>query len=71
VGLLALWPWLDGSPAATAGLWFAGSRRRQSAVFIAVMVFILVLTFVGLFLRGPYWRLYWPWEAWPVLPTRI
>ena len=20
---------------------------------------------------GPYWNFYWPWEAWPELPTRV
>jgi len=25
---------------------------------------------VGVYLRGPYWRLYWPWSAsWPVTPA--
>ena len=22
-------------------------------------------------LRGPYWHLYWPWQTWPEIPTRI
>jgi hypothetical protein len=40
-------------------------------VFLAVCLLVVVLTLVGTFLRGPYWLLYWPWEAWPEIPTRI
>lgn len=71
VGLLTLWPWLDRSPAAAAGLWFPKSRRTQNLVFLALTVAILALTFLGTFMRGPYWQLYWPWEAWPEIPTRL
>jgi len=71
VGLLAAWPWLDRSPIAAAGRWFPQSRRTQNAVFLLLVLAVLVLTFVGTFCRGPYWQLYWPWQAWPELPTRI
>lgn len=71
VGLMAVWPWLDRSPAAAAGRWMAASRRTQNVVFLAIVLVVLVLTYIGLFARGPYWNLYWPWEAWPHLPTRI
>jgi len=71
VALLTVWPWLDKSPAAAAGAWFPKSRRTQNAVFLAVVLLVLVLTLVGTFLRGPYWHLYWPWQAWPEIPTRI
>jgi cytochrome b-561 len=30
-----------------------------------------VLTIIGTFCRGPYWNLYWPWQAWPEMPGRI
>jgi hypothetical protein len=40
-------------------------------VFLAVTIAILALTFLGTFMRGPYWQLYWPWEAWPEIPTRL
>lgn len=69
--LLAAWPYLDRSSAAATGVWFAKERRRQNVVFIAVVVAILVLTFVGTFMRGPSWHLYWPWEQWPPTPTRF
>jgi quinol-cytochrome oxidoreductase complex cytochrome b subunit len=71
VGLLAVWPWLDRSPTAAAGRWFPQSRRRQNAVFLLLVLAVLLLTFVGTFCRGPYWQLYWPWQAWVELPTRI
>jgi quinol-cytochrome oxidoreductase complex cytochrome b subunit len=71
VGLLAAWPWLDRSPAAAAGRWFPHSRKTQNAVFLLVVLAVLVLTLIGTFCRGPYWHLYWPWQSWPELPTRI
>ncbi len=71
VGLLTVWPWLDRSPSAAAGVWFPQSRRTQNIVFLVLVLFILALTFVGTFMRGPYWQLYWPWETWPDIPTRL
>jgi hypothetical protein len=68
---MTAWPWLDRSPARAAGVWLAESRRRQNIVFLAIVALVLVLTVIGTFLRGPYWHFYWPWEAWPELPTRI
>ena len=71
VTLLTIWPWLDRSAASGAGLWFAGDRKKQNAVFLGICLFILVLTVVGTFMRGPYWHFYWPWQAWPEIPSRI
>jgi quinol-cytochrome oxidoreductase complex cytochrome b subunit len=71
VGLLTVWPWLDRSPSAAAGVWFPQSRRTQNIVFLVLVLVILALTFVGTFMRGPYWQLYWPWETWPDIPTRL
>jgi len=71
MAVLILWPWLDRSPAAAAGRWFPASRRRQNIVFLLVVLGILLLTVVGMFMRGPYWQLFWPWEAWPEIPSRI
>jgi len=71
VTVLTLWPWLDRSPAAAAGVWFHRSRRTQNIIFLAVVAAIVLLTLVGTLMRGPYWRLYWPWEAWPEIPTRL
>ncbi len=71
VTVLAIWPWLDKSPVEAAGRWFPKTRKVQNIVFLVVVVLVLILTYIGLFARGPYWNLYWPWEAWPQLPTRI
>ncbi len=71
VGLLGAWPWLDRSPTAAAGRWFPQTRQRQNLVFLLIVLGVLVLTFIGTFCRGPYWQLYWPWQAWIELPTRI
>ena len=68
---LVVWPWLDRSPAAVAGEWFAAVRRRQNAVFLVVVLAGVALTIVGMFLRGPYWQIYWPWQSWPEIPSRI
>jgi cytochrome b-561 len=69
--LLTMWPWLDRSEGNLAGLWFPAGRRTQNLVFILVVLAIVVLTFVGMVLRGPYWDFYWPWQAWPAVPSRI
>jgi quinol-cytochrome oxidoreductase complex cytochrome b subunit len=71
VALMTAWPWLDRSPGAAAGAWFASSRRRQNFVFLLLVAGVIALTVVGTFLRGPYWHFYWPWQAWPELPSRI
>jgi quinol-cytochrome oxidoreductase complex cytochrome b subunit len=71
IGLLTFWPWLDRSPASATGVWFARTRRGQNAVFLLLCVVILVFTVIGTFCRGPYWHFYWPWQAWPVIPTRL
>jgi len=71
LALLTAWPWLDRSPSAATGLWFAKSRRRQNAIFLVILLVVLLLTVVGTFLRGPYWHFYWPWQPWPQLPSRI
>jgi quinol-cytochrome oxidoreductase complex cytochrome b subunit len=71
LGLLAAWPWLDRSPREAAGVWFHPSRRRQNAVFLALLVVVAGLTVVGSLCRGPYWAWTWPWEHVPHAPTRI
>ncbi|MEW6322542.1 MAG: cytochrome b N-terminal domain-containing protein [Acidobacteriota bacterium] len=71
VGLLTAWPWLDRSSVATTGVWLPRERRAQNLVFLGVLGLVLVFTVIGLYLRGPYWQFYWPWEAWPPIPGRI
>ena len=71
VALMIAWPWLDRSPAAAAGVWFPQTRRTQNAVFLIIAAVVIGLTLVGTFCRGPYWHFYWPWQAWPEIPTRL
>ena len=69
--LAVLWPYLDKSPTGTVGRWFPKERRTQNIVFLLIVAFILVLTFIGTFMRGPYWELYAPWEIWEAAPRRF
>ena len=69
--VLAVWPWLDRSPAEAAGVWLHRARRRQNLVFLGVVCAVVVLTIVGTFLRGPYWNFYWPWDSWPEMPRKF
>ena len=71
-GLLVLaaiiWPYFDRSPSSAIGVWFAKARARQNLIFLAIVILVVILTIVGTFLRGPYWKFFWPWEAWPETP---
>lgn len=71
IGLMTVWPWLDRSPDVATGVWLPRSRRGQNTGFLLIILAVLVLTFIGMVLRGPYWHIYWPWEAWPAIPGRI
>jgi cytochrome b-561 len=71
IGLLTAWPWLDKSSHLATGVWLPRVRARQNTVFLLVVLGILILTFIGMAMRGPYWYFYWPWEAWPDIPARI
>ena len=69
--LAAAWPFLDRSPAATEGVWFAPQRRLQNTVFTVIALLIVGLIVVGVYFRGPSWGLYWPWQPWPPPPVRL
>jgi cytochrome b-561 len=71
VTLLTVWPWIDRSPLAAAGVWFPKTRRAQNAAFLAIVAIVIIFTLIGTFCRGPYWNFYWPWQAWPEIPTRL
>ncbi len=68
---LTAWPWLDTSPLAAAGVWFPRDRRTQNIVFLVIVALVMLLTFIGTFMRGPYWQIYWPWQPWLSIPSRI
>ncbi|HYK64279.1 MAG TPA: cytochrome B6, partial [Patescibacteria group bacterium] len=68
LAVLTLWPWLDRSPLTAEGRWLAPERRRQNRTFAVVTLAILALILVGVYLRGPYWRIYWPGQARPEMP---
>jgi cytochrome b-561 len=69
--LLAIWPYLDRSTTRAVGVWFSLERRTQNWIFLVIVAGILLLTVIGTFLRGPYWKFYWPWEAWPEMPKKF
>jgi cytochrome b-561 len=69
LGLLAAWPWLDRSPADAAGVWRHPARKRQTRVFLLVLLAIFVLAMIGTFFRGPYWAWTWPWSPAHPVPT--
>jgi multisubunit Na+/H+ antiporter MnhB subunit len=56
--LLAL-PWLPLRPPENAS-WFPRSQRVVSAFVLAAFALVLALTLVASFLRGPNWRLDFP-----------
>jgi len=68
LAVLIAWPFFDRSPSSAEGVWFARERTRQNAVFAIIIAAIVLLIFVGVFLRGPYWHLYWPWSHRPTMP---
>ncbi len=71
VALMTVWPWLDRSPASVTARWLPRERRTQNLVFLLIALSIMVFMVIGMFMRGPSWGFYWPWEAWPEIPGRI
>jgi quinol-cytochrome oxidoreductase complex cytochrome b subunit len=67
--LAILWPFLDRSPKEAIGVWFHKNRRIQNTVFIFICIVITALIVIALYLRGPYWMFFWPWQPWPEIPT--
>jgi cytochrome b-561 len=69
--LVAAWPFLDRSPQGTEGVWLPRERWLQNTVFLLVALAIIALVLVGVYMRGPSWGLYWPWQQWPQAATRL
>ena len=74
-GAMLLWgfltPFLDRSSRSSVGVWFSRERRLQNTVFIVVCIAVIALTYLGTYLRGPYWTVIWPWESWPDFPPQL
>ena len=63
LGLLLL-PYLDRDPRGI-GVWFARERLFVMIVWSVVWLATIVFTIIGVYLRGPIWNFYWPWQNWP------
>ncbi len=66
-----IWPYYDKSPVSSIGRWLPKERKWQNIVFLVIVAFILVLTFIGTYMRGPFWELYMPWQEWEQTPRRF
>ena len=53
-----------------ASAWLGHLANPPLAATFAIG-FLILFTFIGTFMRGPYWHFYWPWQAWPEIPARI
>lgn len=69
--LAALWPFLDRSSPQSLGVWFPPERRTQNWIFAVIVIAIILLMYIGVAMRGPNWKIYWPWQNWPQLPTLL
>lgn len=68
VGLMAI-PYLDVNPKGNGGYNFV-DRKFAVSVFVFGFVFWYVLIFIGVYMRGPFWAFFWPWEQWTLdFPT--
>lgn len=61
---LLLLPYLD-RKAGGEGVWFARERMGMIITWTVILAGIVVTTYIGVFLRGPNWSFYWPWQGWP------
>lgn len=66
-----LFPYFDKSPADATGKWLPKERKWQNTVFLIIVAAILILTFIGTFMRGPFWEMYMPWEQWEQTPRKF
>jgi quinol-cytochrome oxidoreductase complex cytochrome b subunit len=73
--LLLLWgfvqPFIDKSTAFATGVWFHRDRKWHNIAFITACVIVIALTYLGTYMRGPYWHVYWPWESWEQIPPKL
>src|SRR5512140_559467 len=62
---LLLVPYMARGQTGTAE-WIHPTRRRAVIIFTGIAVAAIALIFIGEFMRGPNWHLYWPWQKWPI-----
>ena len=61
-GLAAI-AYLDVNPEGV-GEYAFGKRKFAVTVFTFGIIFWFLLIFIGMYMRGPSWAWYWPWENW-------
>jgi quinol-cytochrome oxidoreductase complex cytochrome b subunit len=66
-----IFPYFDKSPSSSIGKWLPKERKWQNTVFLIIVAVILILTFIGTFMRGPFWELYMPWQEWEQVPRKF
>ncbi len=60
---LCLLPYLDANPKGS-GYYTFSQRWFAVSTFVVAFIFLwIVPILVGMFLRGPGWNLFWPWEV--------
>jgi len=67
VGLMAI-PYLDINKKGN-GYYSFKDRKLAMYIFLFGFYFWMALIFIGTFLRGPGWNIFWPWEYWD--PHRV
>src|SRR5882762_8771691 len=63
VGLMAI-PYLDPDKKRGVGSYAFKERPFAQTYFLFGLGMWFTLIFIGSFLRGPNWDIYWPWESW-------
>ena len=66
--VLTLWPWLDRSPLSARRAMVRARAQASERDLRCRDVAIIILIMVGVYLRGPYWRIYWPGQPRPEMP---
>jgi quinol-cytochrome oxidoreductase complex cytochrome b subunit len=61
---LLLLPYADRRPDGM-GVWFSRERTGMIVLWTLILIGIVVTTVIGVYLRGPNWNFYWPWQGWP------
>lgn len=62
IGLMVI-PYIDVNPKGN-GVYSFFERKFAVTVFLFGFIFWYVLILVGVYMRGPFWSFFWPWETW-------